>query len=240
MADETTTQTTETQPNGAETKAPGTEQTQENSTETTSASASSALGDENSNEAESALGDEGDDADEKPPVPEFFGAPKNEDGTDKDYDAFTLPEGSAANEELQTSFTKLARELGLNQTGAQKLVDYKTQLDQAATKAWGNHLETLRQASRKDPTIGGANYAAAVTAGRAVIKKFGGADGGAELRSVMKNYGVGDHPAMIRFFAAIGKATLETPTGGGEGSGGSVVEKPLHELFYGDDRQKGT
>lgn len=182
-------------------------------------------------DGEVALGTEGEKkADEQTP-PEYFGT--LEEG--QDYEPFTLPEGSVADPELQTSFASLAKKLQLNQKGAQELVNYKTELDQAQIKAWGNHLTELRQKAQADPVIGGAKYNESVSLGRQVIAKFGGADGGAELRAVMKNYGVGAHPAMIRFMAAIGRAVGETPTGGNAGSGGSV-EKPLHELFYGDSK----
>lgn len=179
------------------------------------------------------LGDLGSDEpkkEETPPAPKYFGV--LEEG--KDYEAFTLPEGSTANPELQASFSEVAKDLGLNQEGAQKLVNYKTELDKAQVKQWGEHLTSLRTASMADPEIGGAKYNESVSLGRKVIEKFGGKDGGAELRSVMKNYGVGAHPAMIRFMAAVGRAVGETPTGGTGGSGGSVKDKPLHELFYGD------
>lgn len=163
---------------------------------------------------------------EAPKPPEFFGAPEG----DATYEAFTLPEGSVANPELQESFTSVAKELGLNQAGAQKLVDYKMKLDQAQIKAWGDHLVELKTIARADPEIGGSKYDPAVAASRQVIAKFGTP----ALRKVMDAYGVGAHPEMIRFMAKIAHVTGETPTRGVREGSGTAAEKPLHELFYGD------
>jgi hypothetical protein len=239
MADPVTTPPTDqtTPPsNGAETQTPPPGSTTENSPGTTSASASTDLGGTNDVANEDAdLGTDPTGAStegDKPPVPEFFGAPTNEDGTPADYADFTLPEGSVADPELKESFSGLAKKLGLNQKGAQELVSYKAQLDQKAIKDWTSHLETVKAAAKADPEIGGAKYAESVTLGRAVIAKFN-----PKLTKVMNDYGVGAHPEMIRFMANIARATGETPSGGTGGSGGSV-EKPLHELFYGDDRSK--
>ena len=173
-------------------------------------------------------------------TPAFFGAPA--EGT---YAAFTLPDGAVADPILQESFTGLANELGLNQEGAQKLVDYKSQLDQHQVKLWGNHLKDLQVNAKADPVIGGANYPAAVTAGKAAISKFMSAPASADgqpseaqaFRKMLNDYGVGAHPLMIRFMSRVGAAMGETPALG-NGGNASVVDKPLHELMYGTEGNK--
>lgn len=172
--------------------------------------------------------------------PAFFGLPEN--GT---YADFTLPDGATADPVLQESFTGLAKELGLNQEGAQKLVDYKSQLDQHQVKLWGNHLNDLKVSAKADPVIGGANYPAAVTAGKAAISKFMSAPASAEgqpteaqaFRKMLNDYGVGAHPLMIRFMSRVGAAMGETPALG-NGGNASVIDKPLHELMYGQKEQQ--
>jgi hypothetical protein len=245
MSNETgqTSQQTQTENTGTadqSTQQTGQQGSNETTTQTTSDSASTDLGtDAPATELSTDLGTEDTPPEaETPPAPEYFATPEE---AAANYEAFTLPEGSTADPELQESFTALAKKLGLNQKGAQELVNYKTEIDKQAVKAWGDHLTVLKNVAKADPEIGGANYDKAIGLGRQVISNFGGTPAQqAELRKVMNNYGVGAHPAMIRFFRNVGLATGETPTGGNGGSGGSV-EKPLHELFYGADRsQQGT
>lgn len=183
--------------------------------------------------------------DETPPAdaeaaapPAYFGVP--ETGT---YADFTLPDGATADPVLQESFTGLAKELGLNQEGAQKLVDYKSQIDQHQIKLWGNHLTELKSLSQSDPVVGGANYTPAVAAGRASIAKFMSGPAPAEgqlpeaaaFRKMLNDYGVGAHPLMIRYMSRVGAAMGETPAIG-NGGGAGVVDRPLHELMYKDDK----
>lgn len=171
-----------------------------------------------------------------PEAPAFFGAPP-----EGKYADFTLPDGATADPVLAESFTGLAAELGLNQEGAQKLVDYKAKLDQHNIAQWGNHLKDLKTQATADPVIGGARYQPALTAGKAAIAKFMPGAAPAEgqpseaqaFRKMLNDYGVGAHPLMIRFMSRVGATMGETPSLGNGDSGG-VVSKPLHELMYKD------
>lgn len=145
------------------------------------------------------------------------------------YEAFQLPDGAEADPEIQGQFEPLVAELGLSQKGAQKLVDFKTKLDQKAIKDWGAHVEGLREIAKSDPQIGGAKYAESVSLGKAAIAKFGSP----ALRAVLNHYGVGAHPEMIRFMANVGRAMKETPSeGNGGNAGGDNSQKPLHDVLY--------
>lgn len=161
---------------------------------------------------------------EEAKAPEFFGTPEN-----GEYADFLLPDGAQADEALKAEFLPVAKELGLNQAGAQKLVDFKAKLDQHAIQNWGNHVNELKVTAMADPEIGGGNYQPAITAGKQAISRFGNP----EFRKMLNHYGVGAHPEMIRFLAKVGQATGETtipPSGGAT----TVAEKPLHELMYKD------
>jgi len=157
-------------------------------------------------------------------APEFFGAPEN-----GEYADFVLPDGAEADPALKAEFIPIVKELGLNQAGAQKLVDFKAKLDQHTVQTWGNHVKELKETAMKDPEIGGGNYQPAITASKQAISKFGTP----EFRKMLNHYGVGAHPEMIRFLSKVGQATGETtiPLGGGATT---VAEKPLHELMYKD------
>lgn len=159
----------------------------------------------------------------------FQGAPEGE----TPYGEFTMPDGYAADQELSALVTPLGKELNLNQAGMQKLVDLKPKMDQIALERWQTHLKALKTEAQADPDIGGAKYAPAIVAGKAVIAKFGSPN----FIKMLNHYGVGAHPEMIKFMSKIAAATGETPTPTSEGGGTASVEKPLHELMYADERK---
>lgn len=141
------------------------------------------------------------------------------------------PDGMAVDEELKGEFLPIAKELNLNQKGAQKLIDLKIADNKRAIQRWGNHLKELKVQAQADPDIGGAKYQPAVAASKAVIGKFA-RNGGTGFRQMLNDYGVGAHPEMIYFLRQVGLATGETPTlSGGEGSG-TATNLPLHEKLY--------
>jgi len=170
-------------------------------------------------------------AEDKPtdtPANEMHGAPEG------DYSEFTVPDGSTRDPVLLGEFTPLAKELGLSQKGAQKLVDFKSKLDQRAIQAWGDHVKDLRTQAQADPEIGGTKYQASIAAGRDVIKKFAPAG----FTQMLNSYGIGNHPLMIKFMTKIAAATGENPIPPNNGGSGGSVDKPLHEIFYGSSSDK--
>jgi len=163
------------------------------------------------------------DAGEVPPYAEYHGVPEGE------YEDFQLPDGAVADEALAAEFRPFAKELGLSQKGAQRLVDFKAKLDQRQLEVWHDHLQNLRGQAQAHPEIGGGKYNEAVGLGRQVIAKFGTPG----LRKMMNDYGVGAHPEMIAFMARIGRTVGETPALGNGDSAGAG-QKPLHEILYKD------
>lgn len=160
---------------------------------------------------------------EPPPYAKYHAPP--EDGV---YADPVLPDGAVANPELKAKFLPVVAELGLSQEGMQKLVDFKSEIDQEQIKVWSDHLGELRTQAKADPEIGGNKYDASIAAGKAAISKFGTPG----LRSVLNHYGVGAHPEMIRFMARVGAAMGETPALNGEGSAPQGSTRPLHEVLY--------
>lgn len=239
----TTNETTQTTPSsetpppaGTETPAATGTETPSTSNETPSISASTDLGNEEAAAAtagattdlgaDDEVKEEGEAAED--PYKDFRGPPEN-----GSYADFTLPDGAVADEELKNEFVPLVTELGLSQAGAQKLVDFKTKLDAAHVKRWGDHLNELREAAKNDPEIGKAKYTENLSIAKKAIAKFGGPG----LRDVLNKYGVGAHAEMIRAWAKVGRAMGETP-GLDNGGGSGTVQKPLHELMYGDSSAK--
>lgn len=179
-------------------------------------------------EATTAAADAAAAADPKPGEA-FQGAPEG----DTPYEGLAMPDGYEPDEELTSLVTPIAKELNLNKDGMQKLVDLKPKMDQIALARWKGHVADLKKEAQADPEIGGAKYAPAVAAGRAVIAKFGNEN----FKKMLNYYGIGAHPEMIRFMDKIAKATGETPTPPSEGGGTASVDTPLHELMYGSGRK---
>ena len=152
----------------------------------------------------------------------FHGAPDGE----ADYE-FVAPDGMVVDADLAAEFSPIAKELNLNQAGAQKLIDLKIADNRRVLERWGNHLGELRTEAKADPEIGGSKYDSTLARARDVLKQFGTP----ELRKAMNHYGIGAHKEMIRFLSRIA-AKVGEPAPSGNGDGAVVEKKPLHEVLY--------
>lgn len=131
------------------------------------------------------------------------------------------PEASAAPEKYELNvyeskdfdadaFSAVARELGLSQESAQKMVDAilptMAQKQGERAQALTQQLVTsLKEELTKDPEVGGENLRASAQLADKAVKQFGTS----ELRAILNNGPIGVHPEMIRFLARVGKAISE-------------------------------
>lgn len=124
---------------------------------------------------------------------------------------FTAPEGfeGALDEAALESFEPVARELGLTQEQADKLVALHAQnLQQAGEKAQQAHaqqMETWTNELRNDPEFGGPAFDTNVKAAQKAVAQFGSPG----LKEALEESGLGNHPELVRTFAMIGKAISE-------------------------------
>ncbi len=135
------------------------------------------------------------------------------------YD-FKAPEGMELDTALVGEFTPIAKELKLDASQAQKLVDLygKTRLAEAEALAQ-THAQWADQV-RNDKEIGGANLDTSLSYAKAAVTALGGD----ELVKVLNETGLGNHPAVVRAFVNAGKKILpdglpegkSTPAGGGD------------------------
>jgi hypothetical protein len=135
-----------------------------------------------------------------------------------------MPEGVTVDADLLTAATPVLRDLGLSDEQASKLVPLAQQVqDQFVSGMEAHHAElrsTWQSEAKADATIGGANWNESVRlAGNAL--NIGGAGPGSEVRKLLNETGLGDHPAFIRLFRNIGLKL-------GQGSGA----KTDADLFY--------
>lgn len=150
-------------------------------------------------EGESVLGKEGEKKPEAKP-----GAPEK-------YETFTVPEGVTLDEKTLTDATAMFKEMGLDQAGAQKLIDFHTakakEAAEAPGKAWNDLRTDWQNKVKADPEIGGKLSEVRETVGRALDSL--GPELAREVRDAMNLTGAGDHPAIVKAFYKMAQAVNE-------------------------------
>jgi len=129
-----------------------------------------------------------------------------------------LPKDFDAKHPTVAAVKKLGAELGLDSAKTQKLFDAHHQAIAATTKEtreaaekagaeWlANQRKEWRGALEKDPEFGGAKWPETKAAVSRAYNHFGAKD--PELKAFLDD-GAGDHPAVVKFLARIGRAMAE-------------------------------
>ncbi len=151
------------------------------------------------------------------------------------YATFILPDGVEADENLLGEFQETAREFGLNQSQAQRLVDLQAnaaaRLAEEHSKTWVDQQSEWVAGVRSDGEIGGAGMQQKLGVAATAIERFGTP----ALKQVLNDQGFGNHPELIRFAYRVGKAMSQdmvfvAPSGSGFAGG----EKSLAQRIYPD------
>ncbi|HBC5198779.1 TPA: peptidase [Serratia marcescens] len=136
---------------------------------------------------------------------------------------FTPPEGQELDANALAVFEPIAKELGLSQEQAQKLVDIYPQIQQQQAEAWSKQVSDWGEQVKADKEIGGDKFNASVGAAQRALDQFGNT----ELREYLNTSGLGNHPALVRFCAKVGKAMAEdtfvVPNQGGQRSAADIL-----------------
>ena len=130
------------------------------------------------------------------------------------YADFAMPEGVELDSALLAEATPLFKDLGLNQEQAQKLVDFQAKQVKASSEsqvdAFNQLMNDWQDQSKNDKEFGGDKFEENVGIARSAIDKFGTP----ELKQLLEEHGVGNHPEVIRFMVKVGKLTAEDVPGG--------------------------
>ena len=147
---------------------------------------------------------------------------KADDATPEAYE-FQAPEGVTLDTELVEEFTGIAKELKLPKDEAQKIVDLGPKIMQKFADAQAQIVVDAqakwRADSMADPEIGGDNLDENLALSKKALDTFGTP----ELKTLLVESGLGNHPEVIRVFNRIGKgisndglvtgkAVVNTPT----------------------------
>ena len=126
-----------------------------------------------------------------------------------EYTDFAVPEGMEMDAEVLTNFKGIAKELGIPQEAAQKLIDLQASLETkrsaAAEQAQAAQKQQWADQIKADPELGGANFDKTVETAVKAVEKYGTP----ELRSLLNETGIGNHPELVKFCHRIGKALSE-------------------------------
>ena len=160
------------------------------------------------------------------------GKPDGKPAAPEAYAAFTVPDGMTLDAGLVEAFTPLARELGLDQDKAQKLVTLYAEQTAAKVKA----AEAAQLTAVKDQRAAWvAEFKASptwkedATFARRAVEQIG--DDAA--KGLLMGSWLGDHPVMLRFLAKVGRALAEDGAGGGSpGAAGGAGKPDPASLFY--------
>ena len=160
-------------------------------------------------------GDGGDKPDDKP-----AGAPEK-------YE-IALPDGYTLDEAVFSKAEPVLRELNLTNEQATKLAGVIAEVRASEAEAFVQQVQEWGKATATDAEIGGNGLAQSLEAGRRALATHGTP----ELRALLDNTGMGNHPEVVRFFARVGKLIpAEDKVVSGERSGGT---KSMAERLYGN------
>lgn len=149
-----------------------------------------------------------------------------------DYGEFAWPEGFQVNPAALGRFVPLARELGLDKAGAQRLAQLYAELDQdrhreQAAFIAGQNKE-WRDEIRSHPEYGGANLERTAGDVARTMRRYGSP----RLMEQIRQMNVQNWPEMFYFLARVSRAVSEDCSpGGGPDSGAAVSTARL--LFPG-------
>lgn len=136
-----------------------------------------------------------------------------------------MPEGVTVDPDLLTAATPVLRDLGLSDEQASKLVPLAQSVQAQFVSSMTAHHKELRSTwqseAKADTTIGGDNWKESVRLAGSALNE-GGAGPGSEVRKLLNETGLGDHPAFIRLFRNIGLKL----------AGGKAPPQSREQLWY--------
>lgn len=142
---------------------------------------------------------------------------------------FKAPDGREFDAEVLNNFSEVAKELNLTQDAAQKLLD---KMGPIVEQRQIQQIEQVRtqwaDASRTDKEFGGEKLSENLAVAKKALDQFGTP----ELRTLLNESGLGNHPDVIRFMYRAGKAISEDRYVGGDigRGGGKSQPKGFNDL----------
>lgn len=143
-------------------------------------------------------------------------------GEEVKYD-FKAPDGMELNPDQLGEFTALAKELKLPAEQAQKIVDLATKAEQARMEAHSKLITGWADEVKADKEIGGDKLQENLAVAKKALDL-----GPPELKGLLNESGLGNHPAVVKWAIAVGKALSEdkfVPAGQAAPAKGDVASR---------------
>lgn len=134
-------------------------------------------------------------------------AKDDDNAAPESYEGFEIPEGTEGqfSEPVIAAFGDVAKELGLSQEQAQKVINAigPAQLE-AQQSVVTSAIDSWTKQTREDKEVGGTNYRASLANARRTVDRFGTP----ELKGLLtgKTTQLANHPEMLRLLSRVGKA----------------------------------
>lgn len=122
----------------------------------------------------------------------------------QDY-TFQTPDGYTLDGEIGDAFKATAKELGLTNEQAQKLIDLDVRRAQAQQSAMSDTAKAWAEAVHADAEIGGDKLPENLGMAKKALSAFGTP----QLVDLLDKSGLGNHPEIVRAFVRVGKAISE-------------------------------
>lgn len=143
---------------------------------------------------------------------------------------FQLPEGYELNAEVGEEFSAYAKELNLSQDKAQVAVNMGVKLIESfqakQLEAFQKQQQLWRDEVVNDKEIGGQQLNENLSYAAKVLDTYA-----PDLRQVLNDTGLGNHPAFVKAFVKIGKAISEDRLVGGAQQQGAAPRDAAQVLF---------
>lgn len=148
---------------------------------------------------------------------------------------FKPQEGHSFDDSVIAAYSDVAKELNLSQDAAQKVLDkvapviLARQLERNAEAVQG-----WKAASSADKEFGGEKLEANIAIAEKALNTFGSP----ELRSMLKETGLGNHPEIIRAFYKAGKAISEDAFVGSDTGARTPSGRDINATLYDKTNRK--
>jgi len=146
------------------------------------------------------------------------------DGAPEAYE-FVLPEGMLLDQAQVDAFTPIAKELGLSNAAAQKLVDFQATFVKAQAAQWDAQVATWEGDVK-------AKWGQKFDENTGLVAKALDKFGSPGIRKALDS-GMGSHPDITETFLAVGRAMSEDTFTSGNLGGGDTPVSAAQRLFPG-------